>query len=262
MGIFLNIIIYIIIFLMGITVFSYLNYVIAHLPKGESMTAKRSSCPYCGHEQDIWDVLPVVSRIRNQGRCRYCGTRLPVRELLIEVLGGALAVLSVVFYGISLQAMLVFLVMCDLTVITFIDADTQEIPPVLNYILLGLGVVSIWIMGDPGIVERLIGMVSVSLPMLLLILLFNGFGGGDVKLMFAAGFLLGWKGTVAAFLIGAVAGGIYGIYLLVSKKKGRKEYFAFGPFLSVGIAVSLIQGFGSWMVQSYIDYLKGLMTFM
>ncbi|MBO5509929.1 MAG: prepilin peptidase, partial [Lachnospiraceae bacterium] len=53
MGIFLNIIIYLIVFLMGITVFSYLNYVIQRLPEKESITNKHSSCRYCGHEQSV-----------------------------------------------------------------------------------------------------------------------------------------------------------------------------------------------------------------
>lgn len=261
MGIFLNIIIYLIVFLMGITVFSYLNYVIQRLPEKESITNKHSSCRYCGHEQSVRDVLPVISYIRYQGRCRYCGQKLPVRELLVDIFGGVLAVICVLFYGISIQALFVFLVMCDLTVISFIDADTQEIPPVFNYILLVLGIISVWVMDGPDIIERLIGMISISLPMFVMLLLFNGFGGGDIKLMAASGFLLGWKGNVAAFLIGVIAGGIYGIYLLISKKKGKKDFFPFGPFLCAGIAVSLVHGFGTWVVQLYIDAIKNIISF-
>jgi leader peptidase (prepilin peptidase)/N-methyltransferase len=83
----------------------------------------------------------------------------------------------------------------------------------------------------------------------------GGFGGGDIKLMAAAGIVLGWKGNVFAFFIAALLGGVYGIYLLVTKKKGRKEHFAFGPFLSIGIAVSLYANLGVTVICRYASML-------
>lgn len=256
----LYIIIYLLVFYMGVTVFSYLNLVIERLPGKENLAIRHTSCKKCGHEQ-IWkDVIPIFSRIRYQNRCRYCGEILPLRELVIELFGGAFAVLSFFVYGIHLSSIFVFAVICDLTLITMIDADTQEIPPVLNIIMLVLGAAGIWLLPGATIVERIIGLFAVSVPMFVL-MLFNGFGGGDVKLMFASGMLLGWKGNLAAFLIGIIVGGVYAVYLLFSKKKGRKEYFAFGPFLAFGILVSMINNLGDTMVSTYINYIKGLMTF-
>ena len=47
--------------------------------------------------------------------------------------------------------------------------------------------------------------------------------------------------VVGAFL-GFVAGGVYGVWLLLSGRKGRKDQFAFGPFLCVGMTAALIVG--------------------
>jgi leader peptidase (prepilin peptidase)/N-methyltransferase len=66
----------------------------------------------------------------------------------------------------------------------------------------------------------------------------DAFGLGDVKLMAAAGFLLGWYGALVAAFIGLVVGGVYGIFLIVVRHKGRKSHFAFGPALCIGICVS------------------------
>jgi leader peptidase (prepilin peptidase)/N-methyltransferase len=60
--------------------------------------------------------------------------------------------------------------------------------------------------------------------------------------MAAAGFLLGWQGAFLAAFIGIVLGGIYGICLMASGKKGRAEHFAFGPALCAGIAFSMFFG--------------------
>ena len=257
---FLMTMIYIIVFFMGAVVFSYLHLVIERLPKQENILVRYVACPHCGHELRAKDCFPVISRIRFGNKCRYCREPFAKRPMIFEIAGGVGAVASVIFYGVHLQAILWFLVVCDLAVITMIDADTQEIPPVLNWILLVLGIPAIWLFPQVDLMERLIGILCVSLPMLLLAIVLNGFGGGDVKLMAAAGFFLGWKATVIAFFIGAILGGGYGIYVLKTKKKGRKDCFAFGPCLCIGILVAMTCQFGQHIMQMYIDYLMSFMT--
>jgi leader peptidase (prepilin peptidase)/N-methyltransferase len=111
-------------------------------------------------------------------------------------------------------------------------------------------------MQGPTLAERAIGVVCISVPLILIVLLVpGGFGGGDIKMMAASGLLLGWKGNVAAFFVGLILGGAYAVWLLAAKKKGRKEHFAFGPFLSIGIAASLYAGLGTTLVNAYLGLL-------
>lgn len=130
-----------------------------------------------------------------------------------------------------------------LLAVALIDAKTQEIPPVFPLSILILGVLSIWTMGDVSILDRIIGFFAVSLPLYLIVLAVpGGFGGGDIKLMAAAGFFLGWKTTLVAFMIALLAGGAYGALLLILRKKGRKDHFAFGPFLCAGMVAAYYWG--------------------
>ena len=92
--------------------------------------------------------------------------------------------------------------------------------------------------------------------MYILAVITGGFGGGDIKLMAAAGLLLGWKATLCAFFVGIFVAAFYCIYVLIyalvaiikktvpSFKEGMsaamKMPFAFGPYLSVGIVVSYL----------------------
>lgn len=262
-GIILKACIFIIVFLIGAVVFSFLNVVVARLPveDGEKISTGRSKCPHCGHEWRIRESIPIFSWLYNKRKCVYCFETISPRYTLVELLGGILAVSVVVYYGLSPEALTLFLVYCILTTIAFIDADTQYIPPVLNIILAVLGVISIWTLPGPGLLERVIGVFCISVPLLLIVLIIpGGFGGGDIKMMAAAGVLLGWKANVAAFLIGVILGGVYGIYVLVTKKKGRKDHFAFGPFLSIGIAVAAYGGFGTYIVDLYLNMIKGIMV--
>lgn len=261
MDVFLNIVIYVLTFLIGTAVFSYANELIVRIPKKEKLLTGKSVCPSCGQEKKLVDMVPVFSYIFSKGKCRYCQEKQPVRPMLIELLGGILAVAVVAYYHFSFAALTIFLLYTILTIITFIDWDIQEIPPQLNAAILVLGVLSIWTIGGVGIVERIIGMFCISLPLYLIILVIpDAFGGGDIKMMFAAGFFLGWKGTLVAFFIGVITGGIYGVYMLAARKKGRKEHFAFGPFLSLGIGVSAYAGLGITLMNMYLAPMQAMMS--
>jgi leader peptidase (prepilin peptidase)/N-methyltransferase len=90
---------------------------------------------------------------------------------------------------------------------------------------------------------RLIGFFAVSLPMYVIVLIKNNaFGGGDIKLMAACGLILGWKNLLCGFFFGVLCAGVYAIIALVKKDAGMKSEFAFGPYLSLGIAVALLYG--------------------
>ena len=117
------------------------------------------------------------------------------------------------------------------------------IPDGLNVALLACGILAVFIMPEIAIVSRLIGLVCISLPLLVFSLVVPGsFGGGDMKLMAAAGFLLGWQSTLVAAVVGLSIGSIYGIFLIASGRKRAREHFALGPSLCAGIAVALLSG--------------------
>jgi len=98
--------------------------------------------------------------------------------------------------------------------------------------------------------DHLIGAVLVSGFLLLLYLVTKGrgIGGGDIKLMAAAGLFLGWKSIVLAFIIGCVAGSI--IHLIRMKVSNKDHVLAFGPYLAFGIFVACL--WGEKIVDAYL----------
>lgn len=139
------------------------------------------------------------------------------------------------------EAATVFLWLCTLIEIAWIDGNTMTIPNQWNLALMLIGVVSMWTIPDVAVSDRLLGMAAISVPMILTDLLVpGGFGGGDIKLVAAAGLLLGWRRNLTAAMFAFAAGGIYALFLLISGKAGRKDGFAFGPFLCGGMAAALL----------------------
>jgi leader peptidase (prepilin peptidase)/N-methyltransferase len=222
-------------FLVGAGIFYILNPLIEELPREEETTG-------------------LGVRLKERGKELRHITR---RRGGIALLGGVLTVAVVLYYGVTPAAITMLLVLCVLNVIAWIDIDTQYIPPELNILLFLLGVVSIWTMPGPTLTQRIIGIFCISLPLLLIVLVVpEGFGLGDIKMMAAAGFLLGWKATLTAFFIGLITGGAYGVYLLLVKKKKGGYHFALGPFLSVGIAVALYANIGTACMNRYIEMIE------
>ena len=76
-------------------------------------------------------------------------------------------------------------------------------------------------------------------------------GGGDVKLMAAAGLLLGWKHIILAMMIGCVLGSIIHVIRMNADKK-KEHVLAFGPYLAMGIYLTIL--FGNPIIQWYSGF--------
>ena len=230
-------------FLLGCCIFSFLNVVIYRLPKKMDFVTGRSACPFCGHALGAPDMVPVLGWVFLGGKCRYCKAGISVRYPLVELAGGIAAVLCSYHFGINPRAIIAFLFLCVLTVVSFVDMDTMEIPFSLVIAAALMGVLSVLFFPEISFVERVIGIFCVSVPLYLLTVAVPGaFGGGDIKLMAACGIFLGWKLNLLALFLGVMGGGIYGFWLLAAKRKKRTGHFAFGPFLCLGMAAALFWG--------------------
>lgn len=246
----------VILFALGVCIFSFLNVMIYRIPRKMNFVKGRSLCPSCGHTLRAADLVPIVSYLFLGGKCRYCGQRIGVRDTLIELLGGILALVCAWHYRAQpAAAATAFVFFCTLTVTAFLDMDTMEIEDGCWIAALVLAVVSYFTMPGVSVVSRLIGMVCVSVPMLLLTIIIPGaFGGGDIKLMAACGAFLGWRLVLVSMALAILLGGIWGIYLLAAKKKSRKDHFAFGPFLCMGMLFGLL--YGEKLIDWYIHFLR------
>lgn len=248
-AIFAYIIVYLLVFIFGAVIGSFLNVLICRLPQGRSFVRGRSACPACGHQLAARDLVPVLSWLLLHRRCRYCGAPISARYPLVELLGGALACLTAAAYGFTWTAAAVFALLAGLLAVAFIDRDTMLIPNGLVLYLMIPAAALIWLLPGVSLLAHGIGFFVVSLPLFLLALFFGGFGMGDVKLMAVCGLALGWQLTLLAFLIGLALGAVYAVYLLLWRQAGRRTAFAFGPYLCLGVAGALL--FGASIVDWY-----------
>ena len=176
------------------------------------------------------------------------------RLLVVSVLGGVLALLCVWYYRGQLAAALTSVFFLGfLTVVSLRDFDTMEIPNQCPALIFALAAVSCFTMPQTSMTSRFIGIVCVSAPMLFACLLMDGaFGGGDIKLMASGGAFLGCRLTVLAMVIAVLLAGVYILYLVIVKKRGRRTRFAFAPFLCAGMAISMFAG--EALIEGYLAF--------
>ena len=235
--------------LLGLCVGSFCNVLIFRLPKGEEFVRTPSHCMTCGHRLRWYELVPVVSWLAQGGKCRSCGVKLSAQYPIVEALnGGAWLLAAWLFRGEPVRAVLYSALFSLLTVVAVIDRRTFEIPNGLNLANFLLGVVQL-VADRRNWALYLIGMCSVSLLFLLLWFIThgNGLGMGDVKLMAAAGLLLGWPRILLAMILGSVSGAIIHT---IRMRRGAGRKLAFGPYLSAGIWVAAL--FGERLIGAYL----------
>ena len=116
----------------------------------------------------------------------------------------------------------------------YIDARTHEIPDELNLLILLTATIQI----RP--LDALIGLCIVSVLMLIIgIIIKNGVGGGDIKLMAANGAVLGTFGVIDGTVISCIALILHRI-LRISRKNRISRMNAMAPYFAVGCIIAYI----------------------
>lgn len=259
---------YLIIFFYGIFVGSFLNVVIFRVPKKESITKVRSHCMSCGYQLRWFDLVPLFSWLFLGGKCRKCKEPISAQYPIVEGTNGILYVLIFMgAYGMNAYQMfenfhfdtvLYCLLASALLALSVIDFRTYEIPIGLNVFILTLGCVNlvyrIIVYGARGSDWQtyLIGFFAVSAVLYVIYFVSDGkaIGGGDVKLMAAAGLLIGWKLILLAFFLGCLVGSV--IHIARMKISKAEHVLAMGPYLSVGIMLSVF--FGEPIINWYLSF--------
>ena len=232
---------YIILFLYGIVIGSFLNVCIYRIPKQENIAKVRSHCMQCDHQLKWYELIPLFSYLLQGGKCRVCKTKISVQYPLIEGANGILYVFIFMINGINVDSLLYCLLTSTLLVLSVIDFRTYEIPIGINYFILVLGVLRT-VLHNTHWAEHVIGFFAVSVVLYIIIIATKGrgIGGGDMKMMAVCGLFLGWKEIILAFLLGCIIGSV--VHVIRMRVTKCDHVLALGPYLSIGVFISMLWG--------------------
>ena len=240
--------------LLGACVASFLNCFSWRIVHGESILKGRSHCDECGHVLSFRDLIPVFSYIFSRGKCRYCGKKLSSRHVWGEVIGGAVFVMALFRFDISLQLLEAWVLASLLLACAFADLEGYIIPD--RFIVCGIALFGLSFIWQTDRLDRLINgaLGGIAVPAVLYIVVLviekrigrEAMGGGDIKLLAVTGLFLGWMGNFLCLILACIFGIITGI---ASGK--RDEPIPWGP--SIAAAAWLTYMYGGIVIDWYLS---------
>jgi leader peptidase (prepilin peptidase)/N-methyltransferase len=233
---------YTLVFITGIFIGSFLNVCIYRIPEEKSIVSPPSSCSECGHRLGFLDLIPVLTYVFNRGRCRYCGAKYSIQYPIIEFLNGVLYLLVFFKYGFEWISVMHCITISLLIVIFMIDLRYKIIPDSLVIFgLLYTIIISIMLI-DINIWDKIFGFLFGFFLFLIIALVTNAMGGGDIKLMGVLGLNFGLKGIIFITIFSFVIGAVISLGLLITKKATRKDQIPFGPFIAISAVTYIFWG--------------------
>jgi len=116
------------------------------------------------------------------------------------------------------------------------DVKTRIIPDRVHIFIILVSFIA-----NFNLISSLKGLFFLPIPFIIAILInYNCLGGGDIKLIVAIGFFLGFKKGILALIIGQSIAVLAAFYLKKYKRKGYTMPMAL--FLAIGSFISLLIG--------------------
>jgi len=257
----MDLIIILVVFTFGACIGSFLNVCIYRLPLKISVVTPPSSCPVCKEPIKFYDNIPIISYLILRGKCRKCGTTISAKYPAIEFLTGMMAVATWVYFDISGSAIVYFIFISSLIVITFIDIDYKIIPNVITLPGIPIALLAAsFILPEMTPLKSITGALAGGGSLYAVAMIYavltgkEGMGGGDIKLLAMIGALTGIKGVILTVLLSSISGTVAGIGTMIFKrKKDLKLAIPFGPFLSIGAIVHIF--FGNQLINWYFSFM-------
>lgn len=266
--------------LLGLFLGSFVNALVWRLHKQQSAKTKkqkdklsissgRSMCVHCGHRLSSKDLVPVVSWLLLKGKCRYCRRSISWQYPVVELATALLFVVSYIFWPSVVQDpatiihfILWLIALTGLVALIVYDLRWMLLPNKIIfplYIVAALFVLLQFIQSSN--VQHLISAIyGVAIGGGIFYVLFQlsagrWIGGGDVKLGFLLGALVG--GPINAFMllfIASLLGSFVSVPLLIGKKATKSSRIPFGPFLIVAAVIVQLfsQQITGWYLESFL----------
>ena len=230
-------------FMFGAIFASFITCTAWRVVRGEDWKLGHSHCDTCGHELSTADLFPVISYIALKGKCRYCGSKVPPRDLIFEIILGLVFAGTLALHG-AIDAIVIASLALEVLLLglSLADWDSGVIPDGFLAAILVVWILTVGFMPDMQTyaIEGLIAAACVGLVMAIITAVIGKaknakMSYGPTKLAMCLMLFLHIKGACIAVDIAVVLGIIF---VLVCKSKKRK--IALAPAISIGVVAAMI----------------------
>ncbi|MCS7265510.1 MAG: prepilin peptidase [Armatimonadetes bacterium] len=233
-------------FLFGASVGSFVNVCIYRLPRRLSIVKPPSHCPYCGANLSVVDLVPLLSYLWLLGKCRHCKTPISPRYFVVELLTALSFLACFERFKFSIEGVLIAASLSALLVIAFVDWEFFLVPDEAVW-ALGIFGFTRYLVSNPDLQSISICLGGAFLSGFIiwfigvlgkLIFRKEAMGFGDVKIAAAVGAHLGatWL-LLPFFLFSVLIGAIMGLAIALLRSRSLTGYIPFGPALALSAGI-------------------------
>ena len=233
----MEIYIYVIIFIFGSIMGSFLNVLAVRLSNNEYIIYPSIHCHNCQHKLKWYELIPILSYIIQKGKSNCCNTRIPISYLIVEIVTGALYCTAYHSFGFSYELVISLIFISSLITIIVSDIEymiiLDEVIAVACILIILLELV---FFGLEFTVNKILSGILAFITMYGIKMIGDkmfkkeSMGGGDIKLMFLFGIVIGFPLSICDIFLATFIAFPVAIYLLFSRKD---SLIPFGPFLAM-----------------------------
>ncbi len=231
---------------------SFIGVVIRRLPEGRPIAWSRSKCEACGALLTARDLLPLLSWLLTDGRCRRCGYPLGCFYPSVEIAALVVALIALAVDDMP-RAALDCLFGWWLLTLAWIDLRRWLLLDLLTLPLIVAGLAAAAVLDPETVLDRGLGAALGYVALRAVAVVYRavrqreGLGGGDPKLLSAAGAWVGATALPQVILLAALTALLAATVLHLRGVPLRAHSaLPFGPFLALA----------SWTI-----WLGGLISF-
>lgn len=230
-------------FIFGAIFASFITCTAWRVVRHEDWMMGHSHCDTCGHELSTADLFPVISYIALKGKCRYCGSKVPPRDLIFEIILGCVFAGTLALHGAIDAVVLATLALEVLLLgLSLADWDSGVIPDGFLAAILVVWIMTVGFMPDMQsyAVEGLIAAACVGLVMAIATAIIGKakktkMNYGPVKLAMCLMLFLHIRGACAAAVIAVVLGIVFALVC-----KSKKRQISLAPAISIACIAALL----------------------
>jgi leader peptidase (prepilin peptidase) / N-methyltransferase len=226
---------YFLVFVFGVVLGSAANALIDRLPRKESWVRGGSKCDKCRHNLSWHDLIPIVSYVYLRGKCRYCHSPIPFRNLVVEIITG-LAFVVINWHTLSYGSLILSLIAVVTVIIAVMDWETMLVSEAMIVVWGLLVIINQFTIYNLQFTNNLLGiLVGVGvIGGIWLVTKGRAMGEGDIEIAAVMGWWLGLVNTAVALWAAFILGSVVGVWRIARGKAKLKSEIAFGPFLIIG----------------------------
>ena len=240
----MEICILILFFIIGAIMGSFYHVVATRISNDESIISPGSHCPRCNHFLKWYENIPIISYLLLKGKCKQCHSKIPISYLVVEIVTGLLFTACYHSFDFTMELLIALVFTSSLIIVIISDIEYMIIlDEVLLVSTLIIILIYIFGLGIEQAAYHIYAGIGAFLAMYTIKILGDkafkkeSLGGGDIKLMFLFGLVLGFPMSICTIFLATFIAFPISIIILFSNKE---NIIPFGPFLSMAAILIMV----------------------